>query len=252
MVQFYKCGVYVVRTFGFDNEKGKPTLDYRTELWRFRYNGAGEKVIDLLRTGGEQVDFLRSSFSVDPNEKHIVLVRSYLGHPQHALLVRSLETQRDLLVLNSSDVKYNDERVMGDFFLMDWTSDGRYFWANIFEAAYVNGYIRIDTKNWSFDVLKAPDGVLGGDALNVEQGWITVHPGNDWFGFADIEEQEKEKRRQEGIGTDLYIENLFTRERRFVAHTDEPLWYFKPKWLSETELQYTLPSGETKIFTIPE
>lgn len=30
----------------------------------------------------------------------------------------------------------------------------------------------------------------------------------------------------------------------------EPLWYFKPKWLSETELGYTLPNGEKKVYKI--
>lgn len=52
------------------------------------------------------------------------------------------------------------------------------------------------------------------------------------------------------IGTELYIENLFIKERRFIASTTEPLWYFKPIWISDTELEYELPSGEKKIYKI--
>jgi len=55
-----------------------------------------------------------------------------------------------------------------------------------------------------------------------------------------------------GIGTELYIENLLTQKRLFVDKTGEPLWYFKPKWISDNELQYEMPSGEKKIYVIPK
>lgn len=37
-----------------------------------------------------------------------------------------------------------------------------------------------------------------------------------------------------------------------VAHTDEPLHYFKPKLLSDTELEYFFPDGERRVYRIPE
>jgi len=131
-----------------------------------------------------------------------------------------------------------------------WTRDGRYFWANIHDGANTLGFIRIDSQDWSVDFLPAPKDVLGGDALNLENGYITVHPGNIWIGINEIEEQEIANRRKEGMGTELYIENLFTKEQHFVASTTEPLWYFKPEWFSDVELQYELPSGEKRIYKI--
>ena len=86
--------------------------------------------------------------------------------------------------------------------------------------------------------------------MNIEKGLITVHPGNVWYGIADVTEQEKAERRKQGMGTELYIENLLTKKREFVVKTNEPLYYFKPKWLSDTELQYEMPNGEKKIYKI--
>ncbi|TSC95488.1 MAG: hypothetical protein Athens101426_693, partial [Parcubacteria group bacterium Athens1014_26] len=97
-----------------------------------------------------------------------------------------------------------------------------------------------------------PKDVLGGDALNLENGYITVHPGNVWFGVSELDQEERARRRAQDIGTELYIENLFTKKRQFVASTTEPLYYFKSKWLSDTELQYELPNGEKKIYKINE
>ena len=77
-----------------------------------------------------------------------------------------------------------------------------------------------------------------------------MHPDNVWYGIDIMTEQEEARRRARGTGTELYIENLFTRERNFVDKTEEPLWYFQPKWISDTELQYELPDGTKKIYKI--
>ena len=32
--------------------------------------------------------------------------------------------------------------------------------------------------------------------------------------------------------------------------TDEPLYSFKPEWISDTELQYEMPDGEIRIYKL--
>ncbi|MBI5147584.1 MAG: hypothetical protein HZA37_00305, partial [Parcubacteria group bacterium] len=168
------------------------------------------------------------------------------------LVIKDLNTKEDIFVLSAKSIFEQYSNVVGNFGLDKWTDDGRYFWGDISDGAYVNGFFRIDTQNWKTDIFEAPQDVLGGDALNIENGYITVHPGNTWFGFTDLTQEEKEKRRKQGMGTELYIENLFTKKRQFVVKIDEPLYYFKPQWLSDTELEYELPTGEKKIYEIKE
>lgn len=151
-----------------------------------------------------------------------------------------------------TEIEKKNPDIVGNIGLRNWSRDGRYFWADTTYGANELGFIRIDSQSWSVDLLSSPKDVLGGDALNVENGWITVHPNNVWFGIAQITEEEKAKRRAQGIGTELYIHNLFTGERQFVASTTEPFWFFKPRWLSDTKLQYELPTGKKKVYKIQE
>ncbi len=252
-IQLADCSVYVSREFNFDFRRFKRLPGFSVELWRYNYDGLGEKLLVFRdESFSENEPSYSYAFSVDPTERFLVLRKAYFGHPDYSLVFKNLNTKEDVFILRSEEIYRNYPKIVGDFGIINWTSDGRYFWADIFEAANVNGYVRVDTQNWTYEILEAPKDVLGGDALNLENGYVTVHPGNVWFGIDVFEEEEKEKRRKEGIGTDLYIENLFTREKHFVVHTDEPLWYFKPKWVSATELQYTIPDGGVKVFSIPK
>ena len=41
----------------------------------------------------------------------------------------------------------------------------------------------------------------------------------------------------------FYVYNLFTKQKHLVVTTTNPAYYFKPLWISDTEPEYTLPSG---------
>jgi len=241
-IELYKCGIYVIRFFNYDPRISKQKPEFRAEFWRYYYNGEG---IQLFFSEDFSYDF-----RVDPTEIYLVLEQSYLGNPGYALVIKNLNTKEDVFVLPLAEIvnKYPD--LEGSIGFNEWTKDGRYFWGNIFYGANVLAFFRIERDTWKTDILPAPKDVLGGDDLNLENGYITVHPGNVWFGISELTEEEKAKRRAQGIGTELYIHNLFTGERQFVDKTDEPLWYFKPKWISDTELEYEMPSGEKKTYKI--
>ena len=250
-LEIHKCGVFVIRVFNFDDEKGIPLPDYRTELWQYQYDGSGRKIIDLFKKE-EAPDNYGQDFRIDFSETYIALERSYLSNPNYALVIKDLKTKDDVYVLSLNEIVKKYPEIEGSIGFNEWNKNGRYFWFNIFSGANILAFFRLERDAWQVNIFPAPKDVLGGDALNLENGYITVHPGNIWFGIAEIYEQEKEKRRQQGIGTQLYIHNLFTGDRKFVASTTEPLHYFKPKWLSDTELEYELPTGEKKIYKIEE
>jgi parallel beta-helix repeat protein len=247
-IEVHKCGVYIVKRFNYDYKKIEqdPGSDYKEELWKYDYNGNGETLILLAEKPKEFIAYYSTDFRVDPTENYIVLIRSYLGQPDYALVIKDLETKEDVFVLPLKDIS----NLEGSIGLRSWTKDGRYFWGDIFVGAYVLAFFRIDTVNWNVEVFEIPEGVLGGSALNIEKGYVTQHPGHVWTGIDILTEQIKEEWREQGKISSLYLYNLFTKERTLLATTDEPLWRFKPKWLSDTELEYELPNGERKIYKI--
>lgn len=245
--ELHKCGLYTIRFLNYDRKKTKPDTNFRVEIWKYRYDGQGEPFFPLSEGNHLYYSYV---FRIDPDEKFIVLEKGYLGKDDYAIVVKDLNTKEDIFILFAKEIFNQYPNITGNFNVREWTKDGRYFWANIFVGANVLGFIRIDSSNWTYEVFPAPKDVLGGDALNLEKGLITVHPGNVWYGIAEITEEEKARRRAQGIGTELYIHNLFTGQWQFVASTTEPLWYFKPKWISDTELEYELPTGEKEVYKI--
>jgi len=245
-IETHKCGVYAMRTFGYNYEKKAPLENYKRELWIYKYNGIGESLLsDSLKWSHEN---MLGDFRVDPAEKYIVLEKGYLGADDYALVIKNLETKEDTFVLPFKKIADEYPNLIGSFKLKEWTKDGRYFWGDIFVGANVLGFFRIDALNWKTDIFPAPENTVGGDVLNFDTGYTTVHSGYIYFGVYELVQEEKEERRKKGIGTELYIESLITKKRHFVDKTDEPLWFFKPKWISETKLEYYLPSGERKIY----
>ena len=258
-VEIHRCSVYVARRFNYDPEKSKQEYGYRTEIWQYKYDGKG---IKLLLSSEKDKDgifkfYYSSDFRVDPSENYIAL--EYVGvkdgdlySPNNSIVIKNLKTKEDAFVLPFQKItdKYPD--LVGSIGLREWTEDGRYFWGNIFVGANALGFFRIDTITWKADIFSAPENVMGGDALNFNTGYITVHPYNEWYGIYEIEQIEKEKMRKEGIGSEIYVESLIAGKRYFVDEIDEPLWFFKPKWISNTELEYYFPSGEKRVYEIVE
>lgn len=238
--EIHECALYIVKEFNVDYKIGKALPGYRIEVWQYQYNGNGKKFVES------------DDFRVNPLEIFIATKKGYFGSPDYAIIIKDIKTLNDVFALPMAEIEKKSPDIIGNMSFAGggWSRDGRYLWADMAYGANTLGFIRIDSQGWSVDLFTSPKDVLGGDALNLEKGLITVHPDNVWFGFADITKEEKEKRREQGIGTELYIHNLITSERQFVAKTDEPLWYFKPKWFSDAELQYELPNGEKKIYVV--
>ncbi len=248
-----KCGIYVSKLINYDVNKIKQKPNSRGELWKYDYNGNSQKILTLDEKdeNGKYISYYSSDFRVSPDEKYISLIHGYMYGDDFSLIIKDLNTKKDAFVLYYNDLapKINSQ-LPGIFNFRDWTKDSRYFWFAITAGANLFAYARIDTKDWSYTVYDVPDGQMGGEKLNLETGWVTHHTDLVWVGIYDIVEEIKKERREQGIGTKLYIYNLFTKEKKLVYETNEPLWFSKPKWLSDIELEYTLPSGEKKVYII--
>jgi len=249
-LETYKCSIYVIRVFNFDDEKGAPLPNYRTELWRFHYDGSGEKLIDLFKKEGVP-DNYGQDFRIDPTETYLVLERSYLGNPNYAFVIKDLNTKEDVFVLTLDEIleQYPDVQP-GSFGLGIFTPDNKYYWGDIYIGAYETAYYRIEMGTWKTDILPMPPDLPSGAerAWNFK-GWLAYADIISFTGLEGVTEQIEEEAREEGKMKNLWIYNLFTKEKTKLASAD-PSWRFKPKWLSDTELEYYLPSGERKVYNI--
>lgn len=133
-----------------------------------------------------------------------------------------------------------------------WTKDSRYLWGDVSVGAEVFYFFRVDATNWNIDIFEIPEDVFGGTALNIEKGYITRYPDYVWTGVHELTEQIKREWREQGKVSSLYLYNLFSKDDILLATTSDPLWDFKDKWLSDTELEYEMPSGEKRVYVIGE
>lgn len=248
--EVHKCGIYVIKRFNYNPKIIEQEVGYREELWKYDYRGSGTLLILLAEKPKEFISYYSPDFRIFPNEKYVVLEKGYLGKEDYSLVVKDLETKEDILVILANNILEKYPKVIGNFGFYEWSDDGRYFWGDIFDGAYVNGYFRIDTQNWKVDIFEAPDGAMGGSDLNINTGYITIQPGQVWTGDYQMDQDLKEQYRKEGKKSLLYIYNLFTKEKILVVETEEPLWWFKSQWISDSELQYEMPNGEKKIYKL--
>ncbi len=170
--EFHKCGVYVIRQFNYNIKTRRATPYYRIELWRYDYDGKGEKVLLFSETDekGNYTSYFDDDFRIDPLEIYAALVRSYRGHPDFALVIRNFSVAIDNFTLLYNELTAENRFISGVYGLKKWTNKGDYFWADLFEGANVNAFIRIERDTWKVDILPAPQDVRGGDAGNVEKG----------------------------------------------------------------------------------
>jgi len=257
--EFRPCGVYILREFGQGPHGGFPP-GYRVELWRYDYSGIGTKLFTMFEVIGpnqEVSSYYSDDFRVDPAEHYLALDRGY-QQSNEALVVKDVATLKNLFVLPLSDLAKQNPNVVGIFGLENggWSKDGRYAWFNFSDSAdpaNTIGFVRVDTNNWSYKAFTAPQTTMGGDAFNPDTGMTTYNTNvAPWTADAQMDQMYRDKAKKEGGITSFYIYDLLIKRNYLVATTTDPVYYFRPQWISDTVLQYTLPSGATTTYAIPQ
>ncbi len=230
------------RGVNYNPSVSKQGIGWSEAVWLFKFNGEQKILFLLAEKNPEFVSYYGPDFRVSPNEKYIALDRAFPGQPNFALIIKNLETMKDDMVFPMIDLYKSQPELLNSIMPLDWSSDGRYFWAETHDAAITVSLIRIDTQTGKAQIFPAPPDVLGGDAFNSDTGMITQHPGNFWSGDADYDAQIRKEREAQGEGTDLYVHNLLTGKRTLIAHSPYATQYFRPKWLSTSTLEYFIPT----------
>lgn len=249
-IELHKCGVYVLRGFNFDSKKMVPLKGFSRGLWKYSYDFSYSELLNFANEGvkGAPVVYYSYDFRVDPTEKYVVLEKGYSGKNDYAVMIKNLETKEDVFTLPMKEIADLNNELVGNFGMNEWTKDGKYYWGNIFDGANVLAFFRVESETWKMEFFPAPEGTMGGDVLNPENGYVTFDDGAPWTGDEDFNQMYRDQWKKEEKKVSFYLYNLFTKEKILLETFDDPTWFSKPKWVSDTELQYELPTGEKKIY----
>ncbi len=253
-----KCGTYFTQSKNYDYEKSSPLKNYESTLVKVDYVGNKDEIIKLSGTStGRREDLVtvfQNDFRISPHEQYLLLSQGYGGstNPPHGFVIKDLETLEDKLLITMDDLQSRDEFIAGEFMSEDWEDDN-YLWVMIFQGAYPDAWVRVDTNNWSYELYSAPEGVLGGYPLNQALGWIPVIPGSFWTGVSDMDEVIHEERQAQGELPELYLHNLITNETILVDQNDDATWTNPElEWLDNYTLKYRLSGGEERVYKLTE
>jgi hypothetical protein len=239
--EIHRCAIYVLRQFNYDYRHGDPLSNYRQELWKFNYVGVGTKLTEAY------------DYRVSPDESVIAFSPFYDNVSNPSVLFEDLKTSAPVFTLHLSDIPKASASIIGNFDFQNggWSSDSRYFWLDSNQAADVIGFMRIDTRNWAHQIFSAPSITMGGDALNPNTGMVTYRTNAaPWTADAEIDQQYRNAATQSGQITSFNIYDFLTNENYVIATSSDPVYYYRPRWISDTVLEYTLTSGKTATYTI--
>lgn len=256
--KIFKCSIYITRKLD-TNSSGS----FRDELWQYDYSGNGIRVFTLAVFKNKKTESTTYSqvFNIDPQEKYLTLERSYLGRSDYGLVIKDLKTLNDLFILTHEKIREMDPSVSlgiiangiqrGGLDIGRWTSDNRFLWGTMFNGALDTAYFRIEMGTWKTEVFSPPPDIpSGGERAISFAGHLAYADFPTFFGIDIIAQQEQKRFRKEGRVKHLYLYGLRTKEKKLLATTTDPTQRFNIKWLSDTELQYELPSGEKKVYKI--
>lgn len=255
-LELHTCGVYVIRMFNYDSKKTKQDPGFRAELWKYKYNGEANQLLILAEKdkSGVYKSYYSYNFNIDLHERYLVLLKSHLGQDDYALVMKDLNTLEDLFVLKLKDILIQNPNVIpGNFDLGLWIENGKYLCGDLYQGALDTAYYRIETNTWEVDISPPPPDLLAGveRAVNYHKLYLAYVDIPTFTGFQEVYEQIIETARKEGKQKNLFVYNLVTKETIKIASAD-PEWQYEPKWISDTELEYYLPSGERKVYNVKD
>lgn len=140
-IESRKCGLYIQRHFNYDLEWLRPSVNeppypntppvikiipgFKSEIWKYDYSGNGNPllIVNEMDEKGVFHSNFTGEFAVDQTETYIALIRSWVGDPEHALVIKNLKTMEDEYIITLKDLMERFPDVGGAISLGWWGRD---------------------------------------------------------------------------------------------------------------------------------
>ena len=257
--ELHQCAIYIHNGTGLNPVNGKADPGYFWSLWKYPYyiESDGDELVKFSENlTGKREDskkYYGTQFRINPSETFISLERGYPGSPDYALVIKDIETKEGVFALSMKNVVEKQPSAAGTFSVGKWVErpEGEYLVSEIFDSARETAFVYIKTDTWESAVYPTPQDLQAG----VERAYAPFEPMIaytdiiTWAGFKEVTDAIMDEYLAEGVKKHLTVQDLKTGER--IVLEEVPLvrdHKFKLLWLSDTELQYVLPSGEVKTW----
>lgn len=258
-----RCAFYVEQAINYDYDKQWFPAGYERRLNRYDFfsNASAHQIVleEENKTGKSndfQVFFARLAFAVSPSEHYISLVHSYLEKPDYALVIRNLQTGKDEYVLTLADLLKQHPTAAGSFDVGEWYTrpDGtEVLLGNLYQDRYKPAFYLLEAGTWKMHVWPTPQDFSGYSEFAIAKySPHFAYTDFDVFGGIDtLEDQIFADKVARGDMVHLKVANLETGKTDVIAEVPLVRHYrFNLTWLSETQLQYTMPDGTTRTYTV--
>ena len=117
------------------------------------------------------------------------------------------------------------------------------------------GYFKIDIISGIMEYFDLPVDEFTVYSLNIDTGWVFFDGRPNFFSFDGDDSEEKayvKESKETGRIFHHGVYNIFTKEK--IVITEYGDFYFFPRfeWIDEYSAWYFDPSGEKKIYTLPQ
>ncbi|MBP6856339.1 MAG: hypothetical protein KBC42_01625 [Candidatus Pacebacteria bacterium] len=252
------CHIYAVRII-HDYTKSENKIQ-SVSLWRYTYDGVGDKLIDLFdRTSvGESGKLFSFSVFVDPQEQFIIL-ENYFSSQTHKLYFKKLPDLEDIFTVDVKEYfnrnNLNNFSCYIDFHETEVSDNRKYIVLGSSFTTEKCGYFKIDIISGIMEYFDLPVDEFTVYSLNIDTGWVFFDGRPNFFSFDGDDSEEKayvKESKETGRIFHHGVYNIFTKEK--IVITEYGDFYFFPRfeWIDEYSAWYFDPSGEKKIYTLPQ
>lgn len=260
-IRLQKCAFYAPQSRNYDFEKKEPLVGYSFELWKFDYfRDEGQPIVTMSKNstgedGGRVRYYSGSFFNINNSEEYTVLEQGFLGDKDYALVIKNIETGEDEYVLTLDEVLKEHPNAAGSFDIGKWVTrpDGEYLFTTIYDGSRIMAYVYVKLGTWETKIYDTPSDQMAG-VEGATPPFAPLMAYTDvivWAGFAEMTDQIIDEQIASGQKKHLIVADLRSGKKAVVEEVPIIKTHrFKMKWLSDTELEYTMPDGTRKTYTV--
>ena len=256
------CHFYFFEQKNYNYTTQTPGANYLFRISRLSYfsSASSSAVITLSydSSGSEEAytHVYDRTYIIDPSEKYLTLVKGDLGDPDYALVFKDIITGQDVYTLSLADILKDHPNAAGSFSTGEWVThpDGVWMEGDIYDGSRWTAFYYIKRDTWETHIYDTPADYMAGveRAAPPFAPYLAYTNVVVWAGgSAEVADELLDQQISAGMQKSLIFANLATGATTTIVTVPiDKNHSFNPTWLDDSTLQYTMPDGTTRTYTV--